>query len=193
VNLDSVNTIDGEQRAGNLKEETRGKKKPLPPALTLLSNITDQAALSALTPELQRVLQTIDNSGCNILQTMSANIACLQDAFLDAASCALEAANVDLSRKITLRLNQRDELAVAGEHPDKEALEAILAQNPELAAAFKEISSQSEVLRDVGNIGKVIGVNTGISSYQRNSALSQNTAYQISIKGEMSHFYFAKN
>jgi hypothetical protein len=193
VSLNSVNTIDEEQRAGNLKEEPRGKGSPATPALTLLSNITDQAALSALTPELRRVMQAIDNSGGKLLQTISANVATLQDAFLDAASCALEAANVDLSRKITLRLNRQDKLAVAGEHPDKETLESILAQSPELTAAFKEISSQSEVLRDIGNIGKVIGVKTGISSYQRNSALSQNTAYQISIKGEMSHFYFSEN
>ncbi|MDR1125582.1 MAG: hypothetical protein LBM64_05920, partial [Deltaproteobacteria bacterium] len=63
----------------------------------------------------------------------------------------------------------------------------------ELSSAFREIASQSELLRDVSNISKVIGAQTGLASYQNSYHQPQDSAYQISLKGEMSHFYFSKN
>jgi hypothetical protein len=192
VNINSVNNMSRNYLVNNLKELPGEKELSATPALSTLAHITDKAGLSALTPKLQGVLQAIDNPEGNVLQAISGNIADLQDAFVTALAGTLEAARIDISHKVTLRLNQEETLAVAGEHPDKERLEKVLARNPELAAAFKEIASQSEVLRDVGNIGKVIGMSTGVSSYQNSFRPAQNTAYQISLKGEMSHFYFGK-
>jgi hypothetical protein len=192
VNITSVNNMSQDYLVNNLKELSGEKELSATPALSTLSHITDKASLSALTPQLQGILQAIDNPEGNVLQAISDNIANLQDAFVTALAGTLETASIDISHKVTLRLNQEEALTVAGEHPDKDRLEKILAQNRELAAAFKEIASQSEVLRDVGNIGKVIGMSTGVSSYQNSGRPAQNTTYQISLKGEMSHFYFSK-
>jgi hypothetical protein len=191
VNINKINKMDQDYLVNNLKELPREKEPSAAPALSTLAHVTDKAGLSALTPKLQNILQAIDNPEGNVLQAISNNISSLQDAFVAALAGTLEAAGIDVSHKITLRLNQTEALTAAGEHPDKERLEKVLGQNRELAAAFKEISSQSEVLRDVDNIGKVIGLSAGISGYQNSARLAQNTTYQISLKGEMSHFYFS--
>ncbi|MDR1126103.1 MAG: hypothetical protein LBM64_08640, partial [Deltaproteobacteria bacterium] len=136
------------------------------PTLSQLSRVTDKASLSSLAPKLQNILQAIDHPDNNVLQAMSDNISNLQDVFVEAVSHTLGAAGIDLSHKVTLRLNQAGELGPAGEHPEKERIEAALAKAPELSSAFREIASQSELLRDVSNISKVIGAQTGLASYQ---------------------------
>jgi hypothetical protein len=193
VSINSISNIDKNYLVNNLSEPAGEKENSTSPALTALSQITDKASLSTLSPKLQSVLQAIDNPDGNVLQAISNNISNLQDAFVDAVAGAFDDARINLTHKVTLRLDSQDTLTVAGEHPDKDKIEKLLEETPELATAFKEISSQSEVLRDVGNIGKVIGARTGISSYQDTLNLPHNNSYQISIKGEMSHFYFSKN
>lgn len=171
----------------------RDKNAQAAPALNLLSRVTDKASLSALAPRLQNILQAIDHPDNNVLQAMSDNISNLQDAFVEAVSHTLAEEDIDLSHKITLRLSPEGELGAAGEHPDKEKIDAALAGAPELSSAFREIASQSELLRDVSNISKVIGAQTGLASYQNSYNQPQDSAYQISLKGEMSHFYFSKS
>jgi hypothetical protein len=182
------------RRTENPRENVeQDKNSPSATALSQLSSLTDKASLSCLAPQLRNILQAIDNPGNNVLQAVSDNISNLQDVFVEAVSCTLEAEHIDLSRKITLRLNQEGNLGLADEHPDKERIDAALARVPELSSAFREIASQSELLRDVSNISKVIGARTGLASYQNSCNRPQDSAYQISLKGEMSHFYFSKS
>lgn len=163
------------------------------PSLSQLSRVTDKASLSSLAPKLQNILQAIDHPDNNVLQAMSDNISNLQDVFVEAVSQTLGAEGIDLSNKITLRLDQAGELGLTGDHPEKDQIESALAKAPELSSAFREIASQSELLRDVSNISKVIGAQTGLASYQNSYNQPQETAYQISLKGEMSHFYFSRS
>ena len=171
-----------ETGAGKTPENTPGRD---------LSKLTDSASLSSFLPRLQGILEVIEQPENNVFQNLDGNISKLQDAFVDAVYEALSARSIDFSRKITLRLNDEQELAVAGEHPDKETVEQLLAGRPEFSAAFKEIASQSELLRNMRNIGKVIGARNGLEAYQTGLA-GQNAGYQVSLKGEMSHFYFSR-
>lgn len=157
-----------------------------------LAQVTDTASLSNLLPRLQNLLAAIDRPGDNVLEGISDNITRLQDAFVESLYNTASAEGVDFTRKLTLRLDEGDRLTVLGDHPDKERLETLLGGHPELSAAFKEISTQSELLRDVSNIGKIIGSQSGLAGYE--SALNRQIQanYQLSLKGEMSHFYFAR-
>jgi hypothetical protein len=127
VNINSVSNAGKDYLVNNPKEPAREKEAGTP-ALTALSQITDKASLSTLTPKLQSVLQAIDNPDGNVLLAISDNISNLQDAFVEAAASTLDAAHIDLSSKITLRLNQEDALTVSGEHPDKENFEKQLCK-----------------------------------------------------------------
>ena len=157
-----------------------------------LAKITDTASLSNLLPRLQNLIAAIDQPGDNVLEGISGNINRLQDAFVDSLYGVASAGGVNFSEKLTMRLDENDRLAVLGEHPDKERIEELLAERPELSAAFKEISTQSELLKDVSNIGKIIGSQSGVAGYQNVFNRQVPASYQFSLKGEMSHFYFAK-
>lgn len=186
--------MSGKTPLENLRENGEpDKSTQAAPTLSQLSRVTDKASLSSLTPKLQNILQAIDHPDNNVLQAMSDNISNLQDVFVEAVSQTLGAEGIDLSNKITLRLDQTGQLGLAGDHPEKGQIEAALAKAPELSSAFREIASQSELLRDVSNISKVIGAQTGLASYQNSYNQPQDSAYQISLKGEMSHFYFSKS
>ena len=190
----NINNIDNNMRNGSLPE-TFEKAEPVTQndvRLDSLSKITDSASLSALVPRLQNLLAVIDHPDDNLLKAMSDNISRLQDAFVETVYATLGHNSFDLNEKITLRLDKNEQLQLLGEHPEKERLNDLLGNMPELSSAFKEIASQSEILRDVGNIGKVIHQNSGINAYRNMAGINTNANYQISIKGEMSHFYFSK-
>lgn len=157
-----------------------------------LQEVTDQAKLSDVAPRIRAMLNEMAGSENNVVDTLSANVEKLQEGFVDTLYTTLSKGNIDLSHKMTLRLDE-GALTVTGEHPEKEKMDAILAENPALSAAFGEIASQSEVLRDIANINKVMTRQTGMGAYAASdNDRSVNAVYQMSLKGEMSHFYFSR-
>jgi flagellin-specific chaperone FliS len=194
VSINSIGNTGSDLYAKNLKENLREKETSTAPAISALSQVTDKASLSGLAPRLQGILKALEQPEGNVMQAVSENVSSLQDVFVDALYLALDSEGINLSQKLTLRLDtasETEQLVVAGEHPDSEQINAALAGVPELSSAFKEIAAQSELLRDVGNIGKVIG-SRGLAGYENASQQARDSAYQISMKGEMSHFYFGK-
>ena len=158
-----------------------------------LQEVTDQAKLSALVPRIRAALDEIAGSENNVLDTLSGNVQKLQDGFIETLYTTLSKESVNLSQKMTLRLNADSILTVAGDHQEKERVNAILAENPALSTAFGEIASQSEVLRDIVNINKVVTRHTGVDAYTAAAnRRPPSTVYQMSLKGEMSHFYFSR-
>lgn len=179
----------GEMYTPDARSDAAGKT----PAAGTLQEVTDQAKLSSLAPRIQAVLSEITGSENNVLHTLSANVEKLQEGFIDTLYTTLSENDVDLTQKMTLRLDRNSSLTVAGEHPEKERVDAILSQNPTLSTAFGEIASQSEVLRDLANISKVMTRHTGMEAYAASGAdKSSYSIYQMSLKGEMSHFYFSR-
>lgn len=158
-----------------------------------LQEVTDQTKLSTLAPRIQAMLNEAAGAGGNVLETLSSNIDRLQEGFLNTLYTALAEENIDLTEKLTLRLESDGALSVAGEHPERERMERILEEQPALSEAFGEIASQSEVMRDIANINKVMTRQTGMEAYaSQHGAKSSFSVYQMSLKGEMSHFYFSR-
>lgn len=158
-----------------------------------LQEVTDQANLSSIAPKIQAMLNAMAGSENNVFDTLSDNIDRLQEGFIDTLYTVLSEENIDLSQKMTLRLDAENTLVVAGEHPEKARVDATLAGHPALSGAFGEIAAQSEVLRDITNINTVMTRQTGMGAYSaaERGALSA-SVYQMSLKGEMSHFYFSR-
>ena len=159
-----------------------------------LQEVTDQAKLSVLAPRIRAVLNEITGSDDNVLDTLSANVEKLQEGFIETLYTTLSEEQIDLSQKMTLRLGRDNTLIVAGEHPDKEHVDAVLARQPALSTAFNEIASQSELLRDIANINKVMTRHTGMEAYASSEhSKSAMAVYQMSLKGDMSHFDFSRS
>ena len=164
------------------------------PARESLQEVTDQARLSTLAPRIQAMLSEISGPEGNVLGMLSGNVEKLQDGFIEALYTTLSSENFNLNEKMTLRLDSTNSLTVAGEHSQKDRVNQLLAANPTLSAAFGEIASQSEVLRDITNLNKVITRQTGVAAYNADGvAPPSSTVYQMSMKGDMSHFYFSRS
>lgn len=171
-----------EEAAKNASQE---QQHPTP-----LSLITDTAGFSSVVPKLQAVLDQISTPGASVVDTLAGNVDKLQDGFVDTLYSTLSASGVDLSGKITLRLDADSSLAVTGDHPNKENINALLNKTPELSTAFAEIASQSAALRDIRSLSSMVRHSTGVDCYAAMTENTSDSVYQLSLKGDMSHFYF---
>lgn len=192
-------TIDGIYNGLNnmmsIQHGDGNKEKAADNGTQSLASLTDSISLSSIDPKLRSVLEDISNQGGDVVDTLEGNIDTLQDGFLETLHGRLEEAGVSLDDKITLRLNEGDALEMVGTHPDKESVNTVLQQSPDLKEAFEEISSQSELVRDIKNIRKVVRNRSGFAQYAEAAAEADrgNDTYQLSIKGSFSHFYFTKD
>ncbi|MEG6506810.1 hypothetical protein [Nitratidesulfovibrio sp. 1201_IL3209] len=165
-----------------------------------LARLTDSASLSALSPRLRSTLEDISERGGNVLETLEQNVADLQEGFLDTLSARLDEAGVSLDEKLTLSMDDEGALSVLGDHPDKARIQQTLSGAPELSSAFGELASQSEIIRDIRNLRRVVTARVGAAAYDAVDAVTADgasegaaSAYRVSLKGAMSHFYFGRN
>ena len=157
-----------------------------------LSRIASTAAFSSVLPRLQAALEQMDQPGAAMLDVLTDNITRLQDSFMENLYGGLKDMNADLSAKLTLRLDEQARLAVAGEHPDREAISVLLSRHPEFSAAFTEIAAQSAALRDLRSLHTMVLYASPAHSYSVLASGPGETVYQVSLKGDMNHFYFTR-
>lgn len=158
-----------------------------------LSRLTDTARFSQVAPKIQAMLEEIASPGSNVVDTLRDNVSRLQDGFVDTLYETLDGREgISLDTKLTLFLNAEGMLTACEDHPQQEAINRLLADAPELSSAFAEIASQSSALRDINSLSSVVA-SSGLDSYNRQAASQPVEAvYQISLKGEMNHFYFSR-
>jgi hypothetical protein len=156
-----------------------------------LAQIARSAAFSSVLPRLQAGLEQMDRPGACLVDILTANISHLQDSFMEALYSRLITMNADLSTKLTLRLNDQDQLTLVGEHPDCSAILALFARHSEFSAVFKEIAAQSAALRDLRSLRTMVLYASTAHSYSVLASGPGETVYQLSLKGDMNHFYFS--
>ena len=139
-----------------------------------------------LSPDIISMLEDICNRGSYVIEPLSIHVYALQELFLNTLYSKLEEANIDTNTKITLFLNKKGNLVVQGDHPQKEEIDLMLTANPALTSVFIELSSNSELARDIININRVFSsINDQDSPYDERAC-----GYHLSLKGGMSHFFF---
>ncbi len=157
-----------------------------------LSRVTSSAAFSSVLPRLQAALEQMEQPGAGMLDTLTDNITRLQDSFMESLYAGLQKTDADLSAKLTLRLDDQAQLSVAGDHPDCEAIRTLLSLHPEFSAAFTEIAAQSAALRDLRSLHTMVLYASSAHSYSVLASGPGETVYQLSLKGDMNHFYFTR-
>lgn len=157
-----------------------------------LSRVAGSTAFSSVLPRIQAALEHMEHPGPGMLDILADNITRLQDSFMEDLSEGLKTMNADTSAKLTLRLDEQARLTVAGDHPDCRAVSELLARNPEFSAAFAEIAAQSAALRDLRSLHTMVLYASAPHSYSELASGPGETVYQLSLKGDMSHFYFTR-
>jgi len=160
---------------------------------TSLACLASKAAFACVIPQLRDAFEGIRQPGYSVLETLSSNIRELQDAFAQALYCELSQLGVDFSIKLSLRLDENTKLTLVGEHPDSDAIAAMLREKTDFSMAFVEIAAQSAAVRDLHNLSTLISASGAKNSYSALTALPGENTYQVSLKGEMNHFYFTRS
>lgn len=153
------------------------------------SEVNFEFSLKKLLPNLKNIFWHAIKKEHTTFAKLEENISTLQDMFLEEMQRATQLHKYTLDEKITLRLDKAGQLGLHGEHINHELLQMMLENSPELSNIFRELAIQSELLRDTESIMKLISECEANRVY--NAARRTGKAhYQISIKGDMSHFYF---
>lgn len=158
-----------------------------------LFSVVDRAGLSSLAPQLHRLLDAIGSENDGMQEGLRKNIESLQDAFMDALYTEVLESSGSALNKVTLGIDTSGLLSVTNDHPDKDTINALLAEHPALSSAFKEIAAQSELLHNMSKINVAALASSGSAAYEsmRLGNAVQSLEYRLSVKGDMNHFYFA--
>lgn len=170
-----------------------------PPACT--EDTREELTLAPLLPRLRAALDDLNKTeaplpglraSTTLLDRLGNNVLLLQEAFADRLYESLRQWEIDASAKLTLRLDGEARLCLEGEHQDQERVRAMLASVPEYSEMFAEIAVQSAALRDLRNLWAMTMYDRVQDNYAALAATALNSYYQLSLKGEMNHFYFTR-
>ncbi len=190
MTINSINSrIDGN---AYVNSNLPGERQAALPGTVDQNNQIDNFELSSASGRLDALLEEISDRGANALDALKERAGALQEDFLDRLYTRLDEGGVDLTEKLTLRLSSEGRLITAGEHPQKDDINAMLAENPDLADTFMDITSHSELIRDIGNIRKTVFARNQVQQYENTAQSNPVSVYQLSLKGGMSHFFFSR-
>lgn len=190
MSINSINSRIGDN--AYVDSSLTGERAAALPGLADQNNRTDSIEISPMSGRLDTLLEEISDRGANALDALQERASALQENFLDRLYTQMDAQGIDLQDKVTLRLGNDGRLATSGEHPQKEQINAMLAQSPDLAETFKDIASHSELMRDIGNIRKTVSARSQMQQYEATAQDNPMSVYQLSLKGGMSHFFFSR-
>lgn len=157
--------------------------------------------ISALLQRIRTALDSLDSPalagpeslpGAGAIAALMDAISRMQDDFLEALYSALEERGADIRQKVTLRLDESARLSISGAHPDMERIRSLLAERPDFSASFAAISVHSSLLRNLRNLQNAAVYTTPEAAYVALAATPGDNIYQLSLKGEMNHFYFTR-
>ncbi|MDR2604091.1 MAG: hypothetical protein LBC55_01900 [Desulfovibrio sp.] len=130
--------------------------------------------------------------GARVTAVLSESIVRMQDDFLRELCAGLKERGVDPSSKLTLRLDEDARLEAVGDGQAGAAAEDVLAYRPELTALFTETAVRAALLRGLHDLCNAVRHERAEDIYAALNAGAGASCYQVSIKGDMSHFYFAR-
>lgn len=126
-----------------------------------------------------------------VLESLNERIETLQGHFLSALTTKLEEAGVDVEQKITLTRDDDGTVSVAGEHPDKEAIERIFKDEPVLAEAFSAIADESELVRTIKSRKNTGYGQGGLAAYLNTIGTDSEDSFFFSMMSGSASTYFS--
>jgi hypothetical protein len=131
-------------------------------------------------------------AGARVTAMLSESIVRMQDDFLRELCAGLKERGVDASSKLTLRLDEDARLEAVGDGQAGAAAKEVLARRPDLATLFTETAVRAALLRGLHDLCNAVRHERAEDIYAALNAGAGASCYQVSIKGDMSHFYFTR-
>ena len=129
----------------------------------------DTVSLTSTSGETAQMLQKAAKSSGSVYLSMQSQLETLKEHFVKALNTKLEDADVDTSIPFDLTMDKDGVVHVKGDHPDKEKIEEIFANEEVLRDAFKNIETNSKFLRKAGTDRSVLfGQSGGMAAYTQN-------------------------
>lgn len=121
-------------------------------------------------------------------------IALSQEVFLERLYARLAADELKLCEKVSFCLNADGKLVASNPDEKDNVIEKSLSNDGTLAVFFAEIAWRSELLRNLKKLCELVALGSACPSQRAqwvgSMADEKRSVYQLTIKGEMSHFYF---
>jgi hypothetical protein len=133
-----------------------------------------------------------EEPGARVTAMLTESVVRMQDDFLKELCEGLKERGVEPSSKLTLRLDEDAQLEAVGDDSVGEAAEEVLASRPDLTALFAETAVRAALLRGLHDMRSAVRHERAEDIYVALHAGAGAGVYQVSIKGDMSHFYFAR-
>lgn len=138
--------------------------------------LLDKLTLSSLGDKLSRMVRA--NPMGNIAETMADDLATLQQEFVGQLTDTLQAGGVNVTQDFILKRDESGKIAVSGQHPNKQAIEAAL-EDPKLQRAFASIEEQSETLTKLANNSTYKNVRSGLAAYMSQVEDDENDPFLV--------------
>lgn len=139
-------------------------------------------------------LNGIGRQAVVMVPELEALLALCQDIFLERLYAALAGEGLRLCDKVSLCLNADGKLVDSNTDERNSAIENALAKDETLALFFAEIAWRSDVLRKLKQLCNLVSIVSSPADKRAQwvggKADEKHDVYQLTIKGEMSHFYF---
>ncbi|MDL2207821.1 hypothetical protein LJB81_02215 [Desulfovibrio sp. OttesenSCG-928-M14] len=155
---------------------------------------------SGLVGRLREVLRGLDfftsdendQPGAHGIEALHEELVALQNAYMETLYEAMAEADIDSGHKLTLRLDEKAKLRLFGTHPSESKVKSLLDSRPDLAESFAGIALRSALLRDLRNLQLSVSYEDASQACMALLASSTRNGYQLSLKGDMNHFYFSR-
>lgn len=141
----------------------------------------DGVTLTDTSRTLARLIQ--QQPGVNIVESMTADLEDLQNRFMETLEEDLALLGVDVDQAFTLKRGEDGLITVVGDHPDKEAIEAVANSDLQLSEAFETITEQSKLIAGVQGNARYKTLRKGLDAYlDMASGDSFNPLFTVELK-----------
>lgn len=153
--------------------------------------LTEAGAFASILPYIKSLFASGEcRTDEDLIHRLADTIYTLQDIFLEALYDALQEADITTDDKLTLHLDDKARLVPTADCPQKAAIRHLLTERPEFTSLFVEIAAQSAALEHLRSLYTMSLYDSVQEGYTALLNTQNERRYQLSLKGEMNHFYF---
>ena len=154
----------------------------------LLSKHIRDLSLPHSQPALYDTLNVLLSAANPLRQDMEESLDQLKEAFLNVAHEVLHEGKINMQERLVLGLAGDVLRVVDRSHPQAEEVDALLSGTPMLAAVLRQIAADTLMLRSLNALDQAFALCRKAGKISLDDEVE---SYQVCLKGELSHFYYA--
>ncbi len=154
-----------------------------------IHSLTQDTFLPKNYTDFSRLLQSLCEQSATVLPAIEEHIDALKETYIAALHSLLQEHGVSPEKRLVIGLDANRQLYTCNtEHPEREHIDALLAQQQGLALALYRIASESMLFDSLSHLAQLFAY---YASEANTYEFSAPEAYRVCLKGPLSHFYFS--